>query len=343
MNSIGDILRNAREQQGRTLEEIAATTRINKKFLEQIEADIKPALPNTYYRAFLRSFALEVGVDPATLLPADLVKIPSPGETGTTPEASVASPAEPRAISTAPQVIQPEIPAGGPAKSRGVKGNPALILFGVILIAAAAMVAIILWMRHEREQKPVQEISFPDVVREQESQPGQSAGTAPSADSLQAEHPVAGRDSLTLEASASDSVWLRVEPDTMAAREVTLPPRGEARFRARYKFTLSVGNAKAVSFRLNGKPLGLLSSSPKPMSNITYSWSTLDTIRKAPINPPGVPSGTTSLHDAQQSHAAPPHSVKNAGMHTVKKSSASTQKKKKTAASSAPARQHMPG
>lgn len=67
--TIGEILRQAREDQGLSLEEISAATRIKDKYLAAIEADNWAVLPSTVQqKGFTRSYAAFLGVDTAPLI-----------------------------------------------------------------------------------------------------------------------------------------------------------------------------------------------------------------------------------------------------------------------------------
>jgi len=66
---IGDILREAREEQGLSLDDIQETTKIQKRYLVAIEQDAFHALPGRFYaRAFIKEYAQAVGLDPTVIL-----------------------------------------------------------------------------------------------------------------------------------------------------------------------------------------------------------------------------------------------------------------------------------
>ena len=259
MNTIGEILRRAREDKGKTLDDIAAATRINKKFLAEIEQGNILKLPETYRKAFIKAFAVEVGVDPNTLF-------------GTQPAAQYGEKA-PVPMPT-DSTIDEQVNGNRQGKSNSVKGNPNLILLFVSTIGVIALIVMIVWMRSERNQKPVQEVSFSDVIREKETAHNSEPGPITIPDTSTR----IGRDSLLLEGVTTDSEWVRVVSDTMKAKEYKLVTGGKGVWKAREYFILSVGNARAITFRLNGKNVGLPTTSPIPLSNIKFSWSTLDTI-----------------------------------------------------------------
>jgi len=66
---LGAYLREIRERQGLTLEEIAEETKINCRFLRAIEEEAWEDLPGeVYVRGYLRAYAEAVGLDPGEVL-----------------------------------------------------------------------------------------------------------------------------------------------------------------------------------------------------------------------------------------------------------------------------------
>jgi cytoskeleton protein RodZ len=65
MSDFGGKLRQARERRGISLRQIAATTKISVAALEALERNDTSKLPGGIFsRAFVRSYALEIGLDP---------------------------------------------------------------------------------------------------------------------------------------------------------------------------------------------------------------------------------------------------------------------------------------
>src|SRR6476659_9397025 len=65
MEDFGGKLRQARERRGISLRQIAASTKISAAALEALERNDISKLPGGIFsRAFVRSYALEVGLDP---------------------------------------------------------------------------------------------------------------------------------------------------------------------------------------------------------------------------------------------------------------------------------------
>src|ERR1700687_510694 len=70
MNSVGRILRSARERQGRAVAEIAAELCLTQQYLRAIEEDDVKSLPGTFfYKNFVKQYAAIVGVKEAEIRP----------------------------------------------------------------------------------------------------------------------------------------------------------------------------------------------------------------------------------------------------------------------------------
>src|SRR5699024_10715050 len=66
---IGERLKEAREEKGLSLEDIQQKTKIQNRYLQAIEEDNLDDLPGKFYaRAFIKEYALAVGLDPTVLL-----------------------------------------------------------------------------------------------------------------------------------------------------------------------------------------------------------------------------------------------------------------------------------
>ncbi|MEC0240459.1 DUF4115 domain-containing protein [Paenibacillus dokdonensis] len=69
MSELGQQLREARLQKGMSLDDVQEMTKIRKRYLEAIEAGDYKVLPGSFYvRAFIKTYAETVGLDPDLLL-----------------------------------------------------------------------------------------------------------------------------------------------------------------------------------------------------------------------------------------------------------------------------------
>src|SRR5690606_23640488 len=79
MSELGQLLKKARTQRGLTLDDLQESTKIRKRYLEAIEEGNYSVLPGNFYvRAFIRSYAEAVGLDPADVLQLYRVDVPDP-------------------------------------------------------------------------------------------------------------------------------------------------------------------------------------------------------------------------------------------------------------------------
>jgi len=87
-DSLGSYLRQERERQQVSLQEIAAATKIQYKFLEALEHDAYDQLPaDPFVVGFLRAYAQYVALDPESILTAyrSLHRAPAPPEVAPQP------------------------------------------------------------------------------------------------------------------------------------------------------------------------------------------------------------------------------------------------------------------
>lgn len=78
MSELGQQLREARLQKGMSLDDVQEMTKIRKRYLEAIEAGDYKVLPGSFYvRAFIKTYAETVGLDPDELLEGHKSDVPS--------------------------------------------------------------------------------------------------------------------------------------------------------------------------------------------------------------------------------------------------------------------------
>src|SRR5213593_211735 len=76
-SDFGGKLREARERRGISLRQIANTTKISVAVLEALERNDVSRLPGGIFgRAFVRSYAVEVGLDPERTIQAFIAQFP---------------------------------------------------------------------------------------------------------------------------------------------------------------------------------------------------------------------------------------------------------------------------
>ncbi|MBI2620348.1 MAG: DUF4115 domain-containing protein [Ignavibacteriales bacterium] len=252
-------LKKARVEKQISLMDISASTRINLKFLEAIEEGNFTVLPQAYVRAFIREFADAVGYDPKEAM--------KKYETLRRPKA-------------AERAMEPLSPAVSPqASAKDSRQVAALVaffrkntVFTVIVVLAAAFVVYL--VRPTSDAGVVSNIAetpFDKVIQENEAALPRKEDPVP----LPAVTRPAAVDSLTLEMTTNDSVWMTVTLDGTRTLEYLFPPNRKGSWKAKETFILTMGNAGGATFKLNGHELGTLGNRGAVIRNILISESAL--------------------------------------------------------------------
>jgi transcriptional regulator with XRE-family HTH domain len=151
MNELGRVLSEARVQRGLTLEDCERDTRISKRYLDALEREDWKIFPAPVYsRAFLRTYAQYLGLNPAELMRAFQAQAEEPPAFQPLPQVSTPSPTGSMSwllaggvllfllvagiflymssgggggntnnVSSAAATVQPEASGGGPAPAIG--------------------------------------------------------------------------------------------------------------------------------------------------------------------------------------------------------------------------------
>ena len=221
-----------------SLDDIAQSTLINVDFLKAIEEGHTDMLPVAYVRAFLRAYASTVGLDPAYVMQR------FDGKSGA-PEPP------PPPVPVNPAVIHEDEPEATPFLSR-----PAVRTWGVAAVVFLGVALIVYLTQPRTDENSHGEVPIGTILRETEQRlmpKDTAAGTAVAV-------PQTGgtRDSLTLHAAVTDTVWIQIAIDANPPAEYLFAPGSRRRWRARDRFTVTLGNAGGVQFHLNARDLGTL-------------------------------------------------------------------------------------
>ena len=221
----GRSLREARERRGVSLRQIANSTKIGMGALEALERNDVSRLPGGIFtRGFVRSYAVEVGLDPEATIQEFIARFPDDSVTAGHPAAIRAEDheavdSERRTASTFVRLVALSVPIAA-----------ALIYFG---IAGRSVEA------------PVPEVGPAAAVE---------PASAPPMPGLEV---AAGRLQVSL--SALRPCWVSVTVDGGLAFESLLQPGEQRTIDAQREIVLRAGDASALSVRINGieaRPLG---------------------------------------------------------------------------------------
>lgn len=242
MESFGAYLRSLREEKGKTLHEIADSTKIavsNLEFLESDRFDLLP--PRVFVKGFIRSYVQELHLSPEEAL-ARFDQFTREGEL-------------PDYAEEEHPVFQHQQPSVSFITSKW---------FTVILSLAGALSLCILLLTgvtrlffpENRSGTAAPRIGTvqparPGVTEDSpESEEETSRGSVSGASSA---GPAVGKKILRIKALSN--AWIRVEPDTGPAQETVMTPGDVKEFTARETFHLQTGNAGGIRLWYDGRPV----------------------------------------------------------------------------------------
>jgi len=258
----GAYLRQAREKRGISLQQVSVTTKISARVLDALERNDPSKLPGAIFsRAFVRSYAREVGLEPEQAVANFVAAFPEESGAEDMPSASTAEDAETF------------------ESRRRVATTLVRLLVISLVVVVLGLIYVATW---GSKAKPAPGVSQPGAVHpvrppaatQQATpapaiQPEAAAGvpeeaTAPPSRSTPPQPDVTASglvDSAVGQAAplvvgivASDLCWLSVTVDgnRLLARNLQAGERLE--YQVRTGVTMIVGNAAALAVTLNGKP-----------------------------------------------------------------------------------------
>ena len=258
--SIGAQLRASREARGLTIEAVAHTTRVQPRILAAIERDdVAVVPPRPFGRGFVRAYAAEMGMD---------------GERTARDYFAQFAPAVPPAAAH-------HKPAAGPI-ARPTRG-------WILAVAIAGMIAGILLALLIA---PPARTQGPSPAPEPPPAPAPSATpvleptppAAPPATAVAvagapaAPTPDPGAAPIALVLTAIRPVWVEATADGRRALFQTLTPESPATVTAQRVVVMRVGDAGALSWRINGRDAGSMGRQGQ-VRDVTITPRTVDTIQ----------------------------------------------------------------
>jgi cytoskeletal protein RodZ len=225
MNDFGGKLRKAREERGVSLQQIAARTKIPVAALIALERNDVSRLPGGIFsRAFVKSYALEVGLDPDATVrefldrfhPEPVAPEPAPGE--------VEVPEEESAFESRKQM--------------------ASVLLKIVVASIMLVAAILYFTLRTRSGS-----AAPSSAPAPDPEPAASAAAAiPPATQASEER------ALTIEISPTAACWVSVTVDGKRMFQRVMQPGQREILRILDAAVIDVGDAGAFAFWINGRP-----------------------------------------------------------------------------------------
>ncbi len=268
MDSIAEIVRRARKERGLTLDEVAASTRINRKYLEAIESGDRTAIPGGFfYKSFVRQYAAALATDSNKVV--DEVE-------------QVLEAEEPAVPAEQDDELMKAIAASAPAPERsGHRWVPSTFGYVILLIVALiGSTGTYMWWRHTQESQIAKRVAAPVVAQAPPAPapmteaaapvatPPETVTTAPEQPAQEAPKPeqpapvaetppvVTADDKITLDIAANELTWISLTADGKYVFSGLLQPGESKTFGAKENAKLRIGNAGGLDVKFNGKPTG---------------------------------------------------------------------------------------
>jgi len=242
MATLGQQLKQSREEKNISLQEIAESTHISVRFLQAIENDAYDVLPGgVFNRAFVRKFARQVGYD------------------------------EEQAVNLYQEQWQEQ--GGDPERgyqlgveefeSRQTTSNGLLLSFVALIVIGALAYAAWLYLNPavpDSGRGAVARLSAsPSVTRTP------AVAAPPSPDVAPTPSPTPSGEMRVQLTAPIEDVWIKVKTDNKEAEQMTLQ-RGETReFNASEKIVfLSIGRVQSLRVAINGRNMDFVKLLPNP-------------------------------------------------------------------------------
>ncbi len=251
MESFGAYLRSLREEQGKTLEEIAENTKIAVANLDLLERDRYELLPpRVFVKGFIRSYVQELGLSPEE----SLRRFEEFTKEGELPDYG---------MQEAPGLSQDKSSFSFIHRSwfTYLLTAAGLISLGILILTGATRLFF-----EDNSGKQLQ----PTVRTVQPSEYGASGLRKGEASSRkqsavpESRRTYGGRKVLEIRAVAN--AWIRIEADKEPAQELMMAPGDVQVFTANEGFVLQTGNAGGLRIRYDGKELPSLGKMNQTLS-----------------------------------------------------------------------------
>ncbi len=252
---IGDTLKEAREAQGRTIEDVARVVRARMEQLRALEEERFDAFPGEVYaKGFLRSYAIELGLDPDPLLATFRTQVSNPEDI----------PASTLVTGSVPQ---------GPRRTSPPAWLTWLIV-GVLVIAGLGFLGMI-------------STSFAPESASPDEPAGPPPAPAPSNDNEEPApepepepEPEPVFDGVEVIVALEETSWMRVTVDGAVVLEQIVEAGETLQYQGDSEIIVRAGNAGGVRLEVNGEDMGAPGARGQ-VAEVTYHVDDLDTADSA--------------------------------------------------------------
>jgi cytoskeleton protein RodZ len=273
--TLGQLLRGAREARGETLDEVERETRIRARQLAAIEADDWGTLPSpAQARGYIKNYAQHLGLDVQDVLeryeaaqkrrPSGADTLPRRAARGLPPPARPPSPPPPKTRSGAAATPQPE-PIAASVRAPQIRTRRPRLLSADVLVSAVItvlLVALLVWGGARMAAGLAAATATPTAsFVGGQTTPAATASETPAVEAtatLDLPSPAASYSGVNVTVRAEMRTWVSVKVDG-AEKFAGLMPPGEAReFVGQGVVEVVTGNGKGTRIVYNGVDQGVM-------------------------------------------------------------------------------------
>jgi len=266
--TVGQTVARARAAAGMTVAQVAAQTRIRASVISDIESDdFRACGGDVYAKGHLKSIATSVGIDPADLA-AQFDAQRGAARAVAEPVAPIDQPTQVMSDGGGGHGLAALAGTLGASVSGGRRGANWTAVMALALVVIVG-IGLISFLQRPQSSTPVASNPTPSAstgTSSSPASPSSSPSTSPSTQPSPSTSPsdvVAQADGVTVKLSVTGRAsWMRVtNAGGKTLFEGTLNKGQTKTFRDKTKVKLLVGNAGAVSLKVNGRDLGAPGSS----------------------------------------------------------------------------------
>ncbi|QQS36309.1 MAG: DUF4115 domain-containing protein [Ignavibacteriales bacterium] len=284
LDKFAEELRNSRQSADISLQQMAAKTRIDIKFLEALDAGDFSFLPELYVKAFLKEYAAVVGLDAGeTIRKYELAKQgidfdaavqPVKEEQQAVKNTITLEQPKPKPVQSFDGVQKPESPADKEKQAR----QKNIILLSVVGGAVVILILLFLFVFRSSDEIIVPEKPFEEVIDSGTSR-YEEVPTGTVLDS--AGNLITAQDSLSLQILTTDTSWVKIIYDDKRAEDFILFPNSQKNLVTGNNFKITLGNAGGIQFKLNNELLNF-SGKAKTVAHVMIDSEGLKTLSSPP-------------------------------------------------------------
>ena len=307
LKKIADELREARQKKKISIDQIFTKTRIDKKYLQAIEDGNFSIMPDVYIRAFIKEYALNVGLNPNGIiekftLAQKGLNFDEPSEKSEKVEDNIS---EKKDSSKNKKFVEPSIVELKNEKSNSDhKPNKQFFYIFVAVLMIAFIFTIYKLFLTEDTNQIITEKPFEEIVQEQNLDDKNNGKTITSEDLNEVEQkkyelikPTSANEipkleqkqntsgvanGLTLTIVGSGKSWIRAVSDDKDNTEFIIEQGITKVLNAKEKFYLHVGNSGVIKIILNNKDLAFSGSEGK-VRKIFVTKNGIEYLSRTPI------------------------------------------------------------